>query len=155
MATSRNAIAVQPAPQPETATEPGLQAPEADTPDPTAMAIARCRAASKKALVDYVKIHGAKAVENYAAEKLAASAYRNAMPALSNRENIRAFIACVTDGVLIEVIQEDTSSRLLYAAQVALGGLPRESHHSISSSSQGEGRQPGRPVTNKATEHQD
>ncbi|HTW78505.1 MAG TPA: hypothetical protein VME23_03060 [Terracidiphilus sp.] len=43
------------------------------------------------------------------------------MPALTSREGIRAFIACVARGVVIEAIRENTSSRLLYAAQVALG----------------------------------
>ena len=131
--------------QPETESESGSLPVQENTPAPTAMAIARCRAASKRVLEAYVKVRGAKAVTSYEAEKLSASAYRNAMPALSSRENICAFIACVTDGVLIEIIQEDTSARLLYAAQVALGGLPRESHHSISTAGSGENRQPGRP----------
>jgi hypothetical protein len=108
---------------------------EADAPDPAALAIARCRNASQKAKEAYAKIHGPKAIDSYEAEKLAHEAYRNALPALSGRNNICAFIACIADAVLSEAIFEKTSTRLLYAAQVALAGLPRESHHSISTRS--------------------
>ena len=114
------------------ATEPGPQAPEPGPSDPSALALARCHAAYRKAKEAYAKVHGPHTIESYEAEKLAREAYRNAMPALTSREGIRAFIACVARGVIIEAIRENTSSRLLYAAQVALGGLPRESHHSMS-----------------------
>ena len=47
------------------------------------------------------------------------------MPPLSNRQNILNFIACVADGVLWGAIPENTSSKLIYAAQAAIGALPR------------------------------
>ena len=54
------------------------------------------------------------------------NAYRNAMPPLSGRENIRDFIACTAHGMLIGAIQESKGSKLLYAAQVALASFRSE-----------------------------
>ncbi|MGO9940859.1 MAG: hypothetical protein ACLPH3_24630 [Terracidiphilus sp.] len=53
------------------------------------------------------------------AEKTAVKAYREAMPPLSGCENIRNFIACVAQGLLLDVFSGSESTRLLYAAQVA------------------------------------
>jgi hypothetical protein len=126
---------------------------ESSEPDPSALALARCHAAYRKAKEAYAKVHGPHTIESYEAEKLARQAYRNAMPALTSREGIRAFIACVARGVILEAIRENTSSRLLYAAQVALGGLPRESHHSISTSSSQENRERPTHSTNQLTKN--
>jgi len=49
----------------------------------------------------------------------AAMAYREAMPPLFGVRNIRNYIACVAHGAAIGVIDVETSSKLLYAAQVA------------------------------------
>jgi hypothetical protein len=46
-------------------------------------------------------------------------AYRHAMPPLTGEENIRDFIACVAQGMLIGAISGPDGARLLYAAQVA------------------------------------
>jgi hypothetical protein len=46
-------------------------------------------------------------------------AYRHAMPPLTGEENIRDFIACVAQGMLIGAIAGPDGARLLYAAQVA------------------------------------
>jgi len=138
----------------ESPVTPAIQpAPEPGPTDPTALALARCHAAYRKAKEAYAKIHGPHTIESYEAEKLARQAYRNAMPALTSREGIHAFIACVARGVVIEAIRENTSSRLLYAAQVALGGLPRESHHSISTSSSQENRERPTHSTNQLTKN--
>ena len=51
--------------------------------------------------------------------KRAADAYREAMPPLTGAENIRNFIACVGHGLLLHVITEKESTKLLYAAQTA------------------------------------
>lgn len=59
----------------------------------------------------------------------AASAYRKAMPELSSYYNIRDFIACTAHGMALRAIDTVEGSKLLYAAQVALGALrmmPRE-----------------------------
>ena len=53
----------------------------------------------------------------------AQAAYCKAMPPLVGYDNIRDFIACVAQGLLLGAISESQSSRLLYAAQVAQGAL--------------------------------
>lgn len=60
----------------------------------------------------------------------ASQAYRNAMPPLIGYENICNFIACVSYGMLTRALMEDTGTRLLYAAQVALTTIaPRSKTH--------------------------
>ena len=49
--------------------------------------------------------------------------YRDAMPPLSGYDNIRDFIACTAHGILIGAIEVADSSKLLYAAQVALSTI--------------------------------
>lgn len=56
----------------------------------------------------------------------AIKAYCNAMPDLSGYENIRDFIACTAQGMVINAIDAIEGSKLLYAAQVALGALRYE-----------------------------
>ncbi len=49
-------------------------------------------------------------------------AYRHAMPyLLPDPDSIDAFLACVTHGLVIQVFQPAEASKLLYAAQVAIG----------------------------------
>lgn len=55
----------------------------------------------------------------YQAQKAAVAAYLAALPPLSGVENIRAFIACVSHGMALEIINGRDGARLLYAAQVA------------------------------------
>ena len=61
-----------------------------------------------------------------AAKDAGVTAYRNAMPSLAGFENIRDYVACVAHGMLIGVIDPNDGPKFLYAAQVALGVLPRE-----------------------------
>ena len=56
--------------------------------------------------------------------------YRNTMPPLSGAENIRDFIACVAYGLLIQAINTDESTKLLYAAQVAYSAVQKFPVHS-------------------------
>jgi len=125
-----------PATQP--VTDPGMS-------DPTAAALARCRAACLQAKQAYAKVHGPKTIASYEAEKAGREAYRNNMPALSSRDNIRAFIACVVEGLLIDAIREKASGHLLYAAQVALAGLPREAAKPLANTTAHANRKVGRP----------
>jgi hypothetical protein len=53
------------------------------------------------------------------ARSAAQNAYLNAMPPLYGTRNIRNFIACVTYGSLVNIVDDSKCSRLLYAAQVA------------------------------------
>jgi hypothetical protein len=91
---------------------PGIAIPE--TP-----AIVRCRAAGKRAYNAAIE----KGKETYYATKDANQAYRRAMPPLTGQENISSFIACVAHGILIDAIDGKDTTRLLYAAQVALASV--------------------------------
>ena len=76
------------------------------------------------------KIHAAtmKQTNNvYTAERCAAKAFRLAMPPLSGYQNICDFIACAGYGMLLGAIKEENGTKLLYAAQVALASVPKES----------------------------
>ena len=109
--------------EPETATDPSLQTPESGVSAVTAAAIARCQAVYLQTMEDFASIHGPETFNTYPAKKVARVAYRDAMPELSSRENIQAFIGCIANAILLEAIREDTSARLLHAAQVALSSL--------------------------------
>ena len=61
------------------------------------------------------------------AERLANDLYRASMPPLSGHQNISDFIACAGYGMLVGAIKPEDGTRLLYAAQVALAALPKES----------------------------
>jgi len=68
----------------------------------------------------------AKGATNLSASAFAAPAYRKAMPPLSGRENISDFVACVAQGILIDAIDGNDASKLLYAAQVAFATVRRQ-----------------------------
>ena len=54
------------------------------------------------------------------ARRVAAMAYKISMPSLTGIDAIKAHIACVAQGVTLEVFNGRDGSQLLYAAQVAL-----------------------------------
>ena len=56
----------------------------------------------------------------------AIDAYRNSMPCLTGYVQIRAFVACVTHGMLLNIIYPSDGSGLLSAAKVALSVLRNE-----------------------------
>jgi hypothetical protein len=60
-------------------------------------------------------------LSSYELERASANAYRQAMPPLSGRQNIRDFIACVTKGLLVGAVDYAEGPKLLYAAQIAHG----------------------------------
>jgi spore germination cell wall hydrolase CwlJ-like protein len=102
-------------------------------PDPAARAAGRCRLAWQTAHDNYMQEHStgkekpiALAFIDFEADIKAAAAYRDTMPSFSSRESIQCFIACVAYGVIFEVFTESLSSKLLYAAHVAIAALPRE-----------------------------
>ncbi len=82
-------------------------------------AVARCFEAWDAAY----KAHAVKHNSTYACETFAAKAFRRAMPHLAGHRNICDFIACVGYGMLNDIIDEKSSTKLLYAAQVALTSL--------------------------------
>ena len=63
----------------------------------------------------------------YNAKSCAGEAYRLAMPPLSGYQNICDFIACVAYGMLLGAIKDENGTKLLYAAQIALAAVSRES----------------------------
>ena len=78
----------------------------------------------------WLKTHGAtleRTKNVYTAERCAGIAFRLAMPPLSGYQNICDFIACAGYGMLLGAIKEKNAGKLLYAAQVALAAVPRES----------------------------
>jgi hypothetical protein len=78
----------------------------------------------------WLKIHAAtleRTKNLYTAERCAAIAFRLAMPPLSGYQNICDFIACAGYGILLGAIKEKNAGKLLYAAQVALATVPKES----------------------------
>ena len=89
-----------------------------DAPQPATTltpAVERCERAWRRA---YKTAIAAKKYK-FEAEHTAKLAYRKAMPMLDSYEHVRNFIACTTYGLLIDVISEQTATKLLYAAQVA------------------------------------
>jgi hypothetical protein len=100
--------------------------------EPDNPAIARCR----EAWLRRFNAGKAKGENSVLAGYYAKAAYREAMPALIDHESIRNFIACAAYGMLIDAIQFQHGSQLLYAAQVALTTLRAQSQPA---------RLPGRP----------
>ncbi len=78
-------------------------------------AVARC----KKAYADALQAAEEKGADLFSSRRLAKRAFREAMPALAGRKNTRDFVACVAQGMLGEVFEDNHATRLLYAAQVA------------------------------------
>ncbi len=54
------------------------------------------------------------------AVRMAAVAYKLAMPKMRDLPSIRAYISCIAQGIQLEVFEGRDGSQLLYAAQVAM-----------------------------------
>ena len=61
------------------------------------------------------------------AKSAADLAFYRAMPPLAGYQNICDFIACIAYAMLSKIIWDDSASKLLYAAQVALSTIPQQS----------------------------
>jgi hypothetical protein len=92
---------------------------EESSPVPENSAIARCYSEWQRVY----KKEKAKGQYWVLAANSAGQAYRNAMPPLTGKENIRDFVACVAHGMLIGAIEGKDGTKLLYAAQVALSTI--------------------------------
>ncbi len=104
-----------------TETQPALAplpAPPAE-PAPANPAVTRCTAAFARVY----RAELAKGEHKVSATYRATRAYRDAMPPLVGHENIRDFIACTAQGLLLGAIESSHCTKLLYAAQVALGAV--------------------------------
>jgi hypothetical protein len=58
--------------------------------------------------------------------RMAQVAYKLAMPTMDGLPSIRAYIACIAQGIQLEVFDGRDGSQLLYAAQVALSVLKQK-----------------------------
>jgi len=58
-------------------------------------------------------------------QEAAAVAYRNCLPAITNRRSVQTFVACVAAGVACGYISAKEANTLLYAAQAALAAMPK------------------------------
>lgn len=63
---------------------------------------------------------------HYPAEQAGNKAYLNCLPPLAGRENIRNFIACVTQALVLDILRKCDVTPLLYAAQIATSAAGRE-----------------------------
>jgi hypothetical protein len=91
----------------------------ANTPAPlsiTAAALQRCLQAYRRGY------QAAKAKDDgdISSRRAGSTAYRLAMPSTETLGDIQALIACVTQGINLQVYEGRESTQLLYAAQVAL-----------------------------------
>jgi hypothetical protein len=89
-----------------------------DAPQPATTlnpAVERCERAWRRAYKTALAAGKAK----YDCGTSAKLAYRKAMPTLDSYNHVRDFIACTTYALLLEIINEQTATKLLYAAQVA------------------------------------
>jgi hypothetical protein len=88
--------------------------------------LAHCKAEWQRAY-DLAQAHGKPAAR---CVRIAAVAYKLAMPNMTTANAVKAAIACVAQGINLEVFDGREGSQLLYAAQVALtlhrkaGGKP-------------------------------
>ena len=96
---------------------------DVDSPALRNYAVARCAAAGDTAYRKKL----ATAKNKFAAADSAAKAFRQAMPPLCGYDNICDFIACVSYGFLVGAIQPDSSTKLLYAAQIAMNTIAQRS----------------------------
>lgn len=99
---------------PVTNTVTSASAAEID-PTPSDPYVERCFQAFR----DAEKAARARGVDKHAAESAGLEAFRRAFPPLNGEENIRGFIACVTQAMILDPWWQDKGTKLLYAAQVA------------------------------------
>lgn len=120
-------ISANPAPQTEPETETNSRNSDESPADPVLDAIIECLDAYDEAWnASEKKQGGPTKAWGRACRENAVSAYRRSLPPLSSRPNILAFMGCVAEGVLREIIPANTGSGLIYAAQAAMAALPRE-----------------------------
>lgn len=132
---SEAAAATAPAttPNPAPATNPGASGSPAETdPTPSDPYVERCF----QALRDAEKAARARGVEKHKVESAGLEAFKRTFPPLNGEENIRGFIACVTQAMILDPWWQDKGTKLLYAAQVA---------HTASKRVVQPTRSPGRP----------
>ncbi len=96
--------------------------PPRDRTSRTDRALAHCRNEWQRAH----DLASAKGLAPQKALRMAAVAYKLAMPKMDSLPTIRAAIACIAQGITLEVFDGRDGSQLLYAAQVALSVLKQK-----------------------------
>ena len=99
--------------------------PESTTNGPEGaafIAVKRCCEAWNRAL----EAAKAQKLDNFDSRQAANAAYLAAMPFLCGEDNIRGFIACIAQGMILEVFYDKLGTQLVYVAHTALRALPRE-----------------------------
>jgi hypothetical protein len=99
--------------------QPGLPGPDEFVRN---SAVQRCVDARRLAIDE---ANGTR-LQRYEIKEMGNRAYRGSLPDLLGFENIQNFIACVAYGMILNVFDPIESSKLLYAAQVALSAFRRE-----------------------------
>ncbi len=87
--------------------------------------LTRCREAFEQMRTDMLANGKSECVAKFKSIQ----AYKDALPPLIGADNIRDFIACVAQGMLLGTIEDNQGARLLYAARAAqstLRNLPAE-----------------------------
>jgi hypothetical protein len=110
--------ATDPASSPQAEAQPSSSPASISSPLPSS-AVARCVDAYHRAF----KAERARTRNEFAAEKCAKKAFCAALPSLIGHQNIRDFIACIAQAMLLDVVGTTEASKLLYAAQVALAAV--------------------------------
>jgi hypothetical protein len=90
-----------------------------ENPPSANQSLARCRDAFEQTHKDMLANHKSEC----AAKFKAIQAYKDALPPLIGADNIRDFIACVAQGMLLGAIDDNQGARLLYAARAAQSTL--------------------------------
>ncbi len=103
---------------------PAIAETASSAPQIRNLAVRRCCAAYQRSLQE----SRAKRHDQYDTQEKSSQAFRNAMPILEDHESTMDFIACITRGMLMGVIDNNDGAKLLYAAQVSLGALRVERH---------------------------
>lgn len=115
--TNSDAIPTPPAPE----TENSAPAPSAEvTPE---AAIRRCCAAYNRQL----DLACEQKQDDYETLRKAKEAYRRALPHLTSRTNIQAFLACLAHGLVLEVLYAHDAKQLAILARSTLATMPGES----------------------------
>jgi hypothetical protein len=99
------------------------QSPTTESSPVRSFAVQLCRQAHLRS----IELSKARNLDSYDTREEASRAYREAMPHLTTPAGICDFIACVTYGMIIDVFDATDGSKLLYAAQVAIGALRKQS----------------------------
>ena len=99
-----------------------VAAPPRDRTSRTDKALAQC----KDAWTNAYELAESKGQPTAKAIRMAAVAYKLAMPKMDSLPTIRAAISCIAQGIALEVFDGRDGSQLLYAAQVALSLLKQK-----------------------------